>query len=86
MLALGALGTGIAFAMNFHVVNVAGATTASTVTYLTPVVATAAGVVLLGEGLAWYQPVGACVVLAGIAVSQWTPAAARRQKVAALTS
>jgi drug/metabolite transporter (DMT)-like permease len=67
---LGAAGTGLAFALNFHVVRVAGATTASTVTYLPPVVATLAGVVVLHEQLTWNQPVGAVVVLAGVAVSQ----------------
>ena len=70
VLALGALGTGLAFALNFHVVRVAGATTAATVTYLPPVVATIAGVVVLHEHLTWNQPVGAAVVLAGVALSQ----------------
>ncbi len=70
VVALGALGTGLAFALNFHVVRAAGATTASTVTYLPPVVATIAGVVVLHEHLTWNQPVGAAVVLAGVALSQ----------------
>jgi len=68
--ALGVLGTGLAFALNFHVVRVAGATTAATVTYLPPVVATIAGVAVLHERLTWNQPVGAVVVLAGVALSQ----------------
>jgi drug/metabolite transporter (DMT)-like permease len=70
MLALGALGTGIAFVMSYHVVRVAGATTASTVTYLIPVFAAIAGVVVLGEQLTWNQPIGALVVLLGVAISQ----------------
>jgi drug/metabolite transporter (DMT)-like permease len=68
--ALGVLGTGLAFALNFHVLNTAGVTTGSMVTYLPPVVAAAAGVTLLGEHLTWNQPVGALVVLAGVAVAQ----------------
>jgi drug/metabolite transporter (DMT)-like permease len=70
VLALGALGTGIAFVLNLRVIRVAGASTSSSVTYLMPVVATIVGVLVLGEHLAWNQPVGALVVLAGVAVSQ----------------
>jgi len=40
------------------------------VTYLIPVVATLAGVLVLDERLAWYQPTGAAIVLVGVAVSQ----------------
>jgi drug/metabolite transporter (DMT)-like permease len=70
VLALGALGTGLAFVLNFHVIRVAGASTSTSVTYLMPVVATLVGVLILREHLHWYQPVGAAVVLAGVAVSQ----------------
>ena len=45
-------------------------TAASTVTYVIPVVSTVAGLVLLGERLSWNEPVGALVVLAGIALGQ----------------
>jgi drug/metabolite transporter (DMT)-like permease len=70
VLALGALGTGLAFVFNFRVISVAGATTSASVTYLIPIVATAIGVVVLDETLHWYEPAGAAVVLAGVAVSQ----------------
>jgi drug/metabolite transporter (DMT)-like permease len=70
VLALGALGTGLAFVLNFRVIRFAGATTSASVTYLIPIVATIIGVVVLNERLAWYQPVGALVVLIGVAVSQ----------------
>jgi drug/metabolite transporter (DMT)-like permease len=70
VLALGALGTGLAFVLNFRVIRYAGATTSASVTYLVPIVATLIGVLGLGEKLSWHQPVGALVVLAGIAVSQ----------------
>jgi drug/metabolite transporter (DMT)-like permease len=43
------------------------------VTYFTPVIATAAGVALLGESLSWSTPVGAVVVLAGAALTQARP-------------
>jgi drug/metabolite transporter (DMT)-like permease len=68
--ALGALGTGVAYVLNYAIVDRAGATIASTVTYLIPLFATACGVAVLGEGLAWNEPVGALVVLAGVALSQ----------------
>jgi len=59
MLALGCLGSGVAYMLNFTVVGAAGGTTASTVTYLTPVVAVIAGAVFLSELLVWNQPLGA---------------------------
>lgn len=70
IVALGALGTGIAFAINFRIIKVAGASTSASVTYVIPIVATVIGVVVLNERLAWYQPVGALVVLLGVAISQ----------------
>ena len=70
VLALGALGTGLAFVLNFRVIRLAGASTSASVTYLMPVVATVAGLIVLDEHLIWNQPVGALVVLAGVAVSQ----------------
>ena len=70
VLALGALGTGLAFVLNMRVIRVAGASTSASVTYLMPVVATVVGVLILGEHLVWNQPVGALVVLTGVAISQ----------------
>jgi drug/metabolite transporter (DMT)-like permease len=70
VLALGVLGTGLAFLINLRNIRLAGASNASMVTYLVPLFATVVGILVLREGLAWYQPVGALVVLAGVAVSQ----------------
>ncbi|WP_192900223.1 DMT family transporter [Micromonospora sp. B006] len=70
VLALGALGTGLAFVINMRNIRLAGASTASTVTYLVPVFAVLVGAVVLGERMNWHQPVGALVVLAGVAVAQ----------------
>ena len=69
MVALGALGTGLAYAWNTRLVGAWGAGRASTVTYLTPVVGVALGVLVLGEPLRWNEPVGGLVVLAGIALA-----------------
>ncbi|HEV7167496.1 MAG TPA: DMT family transporter [Micrococcaceae bacterium] len=68
--ALGVMGTGVAYVWNTNIVANWGATNASTVTYLTPVVGVVLGIVVLGEPLAWNEPVGAVVVIAGIAISQ----------------
>ena len=68
--ALGVLGTGIAFALNIHVIRTAGVTTGSMVTYVPPLVAALAGVALLHEHLTWNQPVGGVIVLLGVAASQ----------------
>lgn len=70
MVALGAAGTGLAYALNYSIVRDAGPTTASTVTYLVPVVATLAGVTLLGDPLRWELPLGTAVVLLGAALAQ----------------
>ncbi|MGA5131080.1 DMT family transporter [Streptomyces olivoreticuli] len=70
VLALGALGTGVAFLVQYGLVAEVGPTTATLTTYFTPVVATVAGVALLGERLSWNTPVGAVIVLAGAALTQ----------------
>ena len=71
--ALGALGTGFAFLLQYGLVAEVGPTTATLVTYFLPVVATAAGVLLLDEHLTWNVPVGALIVLAGAALTQSRP-------------
>lgn len=70
VLALGALGTGIAYVLSYSIVREAGATAAATVTYIVPIFSTLAGVLLIHEHLRWYQPVGAVVILAGAATAQ----------------
>ncbi|MER6915829.1 DMT family transporter [Streptomyces sp. NPDC000594] len=70
VVALGALGTGFALLLQYGLVAEVGPTTAQTVTYVIPVVATAAGVAILGEELSWNTPVGAAIVLVGAALTQ----------------
>ncbi|MEU4800129.1 DMT family transporter [Streptomyces sp. NPDC023327] len=77
VMALGALGTGLAFLLQYSLVDDVGPTTAQMVTYFVPVIATAAGVAVLGESLSWSTPVGAVIVLAGAALTQSRPRAAR---------
>jgi drug/metabolite transporter (DMT)-like permease len=71
--ALGALGTGLAMLVQYGIVAEVGPTTAQMVTYFIPVIATAAGVAILGESLSWSTPVGAVIVLAGAALTQGGP-------------
>lgn len=73
VIALGALGTGMALQMQYGLVAEVGPTTAQMVTYFIPVIATTAGVLVLGEQLHWNTPVGAAIVLAGAALTQTRP-------------
>jgi len=70
MLALGILGSGFAYIWNFSIIAAAGSSIASSVTYLTPVVAVFVGWLFLGEVIVWHEPVGAMLVILGAAVSQ----------------
>ena len=70
MLALGVFGSGFAYIWNFKVMALAGSAIASSVTYLTPVVAVIVGVIFLQESIYWYEPVGALIVLLGAAIGQ----------------
>jgi drug/metabolite transporter (DMT)-like permease len=67
---LGALGTGIAYLLNYGIIAAAGATIATTVGYVMPLVSILAGIALLGERLTWNEPVGAAVIVAGAALVQ----------------
>ena len=70
MLTLGILGSGFAYIWNFQIMEAAGSAIASSVTYVTPVVAVIVGIIFLGEGVTWYEPVGGLIVLLGAAISQ----------------
>jgi drug/metabolite transporter (DMT)-like permease len=67
---LGAVGTGYAYLLNYRTLQAAGATAASLVTYLIPVVGVAAGVLVLGEPFSYRLLLGAVVVGFGIALIQ----------------
>ena len=72
---LGALGTGIAYLLYYGIIAAAGATIATTVGYVMPLVSIIAGFVLLGERLTWNEPVGAAIIVAGAALTQARPRA-----------
>ncbi|MEI9907962.1 MAG: DMT family transporter [Actinomycetota bacterium] len=70
MLAMGVLGTGYAYIWNFQIMVAAGSAIASSVTYVTPVIAVIVGIIFLNEPLTWNEPIGGAIVLLGAAVSQ----------------
>lgn len=70
MLILGVLGSGLAFVWNLRVVELAGSTIASSVTYLTPIVAAVLGFLVLHETLTLLQILGIAIVVVSSAVVQ----------------
>ena len=67
---LGIVGTGFAYVLNYQIITSEGATVASTVTYLLPVVAIVLGVVVLGESITVTTLAGIALVLAGVALTR----------------
>jgi drug/metabolite transporter (DMT)-like permease len=67
---LGALGTGFAYVWNFRVTSIVGSAIASTVTYLSPVVAVIAGWLVLHEAIQLTTLLGAAIILFSAAVVQ----------------
>ena len=70
MVALGVFGSGFAYIWNFTIMRDAGSAIASSVTYVTPLVAVIVGFIFLNEKLHWYEPAGAVIVLLGAAIAQ----------------
>ncbi len=78
ILALGIVGTGFAYMLQFDVVRGAGPMIGSTITYLIPVVSVLLGVLVLGELLGWAELLGFGVVLAAaLVINSPTGAVAR---------
>jgi drug/metabolite transporter (DMT)-like permease len=67
---LGVIGTGFAYVLNYQIITSEGATVASTVTYLLPVVAIVLGVLVLGESVTVYALAGIALVLVGVALTR----------------
>jgi drug/metabolite transporter (DMT)-like permease len=70
---LGVFGTGAAFILNYRVIADEGATTATTVGYLLPVVSVLLGAIFLGEQLNARVVAGMLVVLLGVALTRRKP-------------
>lgn len=81
VLLLGCLGTGVAYIWNQNTLRAWGPTRASTVTYITPVVGVALGILVLGEQVSWNEPAGAIVVFLGILLAQDRLRMRRRTRV-----
>ena len=67
---LGIIGTGFAYVLNYQIITSEGATVASTVTYLLPVVAIVLGVLVLGEHITVAVLAGVALILAGVALTR----------------
>jgi drug/metabolite transporter (DMT)-like permease len=70
ILALGALGTGAAYVLNYRLIVEEGATTASLTTYLLPIVSVVLGGLVLAEPVGWNLVAGAAIVLLGVALCE----------------
>ncbi len=82
VLVLGILGTGLAYVLNYSLIRDIGPSRSTTITYVLPVIATAAGVLILGEPLTWNQPVGGVIVLAGVLMAQGNTVLLLRRRLA----
>jgi len=60
---LGVLGTGVAYVWNYRNIELAGSVVASSVTYITPVVAVIAGVLVLGDQLSTSPVAGGILIV-----------------------
>ncbi len=70
VLFLGIFSTGFAFPLVYKILRDVGSLAAATITYATPIVSTIAGFFILKESLHWYQPIGAALILIGVAQVQ----------------
>lgn len=84
VLILGVVGTGIAYLLNYRVVADLGATRASLVTYLVPIVAVAVGAAVLGEAFHARVVVGGALIVGGIALVNGLARLPRRPPAAAV--
>jgi drug/metabolite transporter (DMT)-like permease len=73
LLALGLLGTGIAFQLYFTLLHSVGATNTSMVTYVVPIVGLISGAVVRGERFGANVFVGAAAMIGGVWLAQRAP-------------
>jgi drug/metabolite transporter (DMT)-like permease len=83
VIVLGLVGTGAAYVLNYQIIATEGATVASTVTFLLPVVAIALGVLVLGERVTPPLLAGIALILAGVAAARRAPAVSKPPAVPA---
>jgi len=68
LVALAVIGTALAFVVYYKIIEVAGATYLSMVTYILPVFGVMLGVLILNEQLTWNAYVGCGLILSGVMV------------------
>ncbi len=76
LLWLGLLGSCVAYLLYYTLLHAVGATRATMVTYVFPVVGVTLGVLFLDEPADWHLLAGALLVVASLAVVNWKPRAA----------
>jgi drug/metabolite transporter (DMT)-like permease len=81
---LGVVGTGLAYLLNYRIVAEVGATRASVVTYIIPIVAVVVGVLVLDETFERRVFVGGILIVAGVALVNGLARLPRRPPVAAV--
>jgi drug/metabolite transporter (DMT)-like permease len=64
------IGTGAAYVLNYQIITSEGATIASTVTYLLPIVAIILGILVLGEHITGLVLAGIALILIGVALTR----------------
>jgi drug/metabolite transporter (DMT)-like permease len=70
VVALGMLSTGIAYVLNYRLIEDEGPTTASMTNYLTPVVAVLLGIAFVDERLTWNLIIGTAMILVGLWIAE----------------
>jgi drug/metabolite transporter (DMT)-like permease len=73
VVALGVLSTGIAYVLNYRLIQDEGPTAASMTNYLTPIVAVLLGIALVDERLTWNLIIGAAMILVGLWIAEHDP-------------
>ena len=73
LVALGVLSTGIAYVLNYRLIQDEGPTAASMTNYLTPVVAVLLGIAFVDERLTWNLVLGTAAILVGLWISEHNP-------------
>jgi drug/metabolite transporter (DMT)-like permease len=70
VVALGVLSTGIAYVLNYRLIQDEGPTAASMTNYLTPVVAVLLGVAFVNEQVTWNLVIGTAAILVGLWIAE----------------
>jgi drug/metabolite transporter (DMT)-like permease len=74
VVALGVLSTGIAYVLNYRLIQDEGPTVASMTNYLTPVVAVLLGITFVDERLTWNLSIGTAMILVGLWIADHSSA------------